>query len=182
MQIITRKTAQEPRKIERGRIKEQFLANMPWDAESRDVACSDRPTEAPKSNETVVEKERVREGRVGGRSRLSDGQFRHVSFTLHWGLLGFLTLCVRTSGGSVVRGVFGSVKAAAHQGELLHNVFHSALVHSLPERKNKNKCFFILRWCVFWERVHEDLSCRDVKYRANWHYIRGAVLLLVTET
>lgn len=59
--------------------------------------------------------------------------------------LGFLTLCVRTSSGSVVRGVFGSVKAAAHEGELLHNVFHSPLVHSLPEHLLAERVFLLIR-------------------------------------
>lgn len=100
MQIITRKTAQEPRKIERGRIKERFPANMLWDAGSGDTACSDRPTETPKSNERVVERER--ESEKDELEEDPDSQTVSsdtVSFASLWGLLGVVlfgfprTLC-----------------------------------------------------------------------------------------
>ncbi len=96
MQIITRKTAQEPRKIERGRIKERIPPNMPWDAgaEMSPVQIALRRPQNP-MRQWLKERERVREGWVGGRSRLSDA----VSFASHRGLLGVVvfgfphTLC-----------------------------------------------------------------------------------------
>lgn len=100
MQIITRNNS--PRATEDRRWENQRM-----DSTEHAVRCGERrcrlfrsPYGDPKIQwDSGWKRERVREGWVGGRSRLSDGQFWHVSFASHWGLLGVVvfefphTLC-----------------------------------------------------------------------------------------
>ncbi len=117
------------------------------DAGRKIVACSDRPYGDPKIQWDSGWKRERESGEKNELEEDPDSQTPCCHLASHRGLLELVvfgfphTLCPSTSGrlSSLRRIRFREGRGT--QGELLHNVFHSALVHTLPERKNPNNVF-----------------------------------------